>query len=224
MNRWLLASWLLIAAAFGASFYVNAHRDVLMPEKVPIHWGIDGKADGWANRADMFWWLMLPPLLMVGCSLLAVALPWLSPKPFSLEWASRAYQYVMFLIVAMFGLLHAVVLLGYCVPGFQIAKWLIVAISLFFMLLGNVLGQIPRNFWIGVRTPWTLANNVVWVKTHRLAAWLFVADGFICAILALIGAPFWLIFAALIGIALVPVGYSLWLYKRLERTGQLEPT
>jgi uncharacterized membrane protein len=223
MNRWFGLSLVLTALAFAGSWYVNANRDAQLPAQVPTHWGISGEPDAWTPRDEMFWYLMLPPLVMLGMVFLTLVLPWLSPKPFYIDGSSRVYHYVMFLIVALMGVLHLLITLGYRDPAFAMAKWLIVAICVFFMLIGNVLGQVPRNFWIGVRTPWTLANNTVWIKTHRLAAWLFVADGFICAILALIGAPFLLIFLLLIGLAILPVFYSLWLYKRLERQGRLEP-
>lgn len=223
MNRWYAISLLLTGLAFGGAYYTYQHRETLLPAKVPTHWGVNGEPDGWTARDDMFWILMLPPLGMAGMNVLTLVLPWLSPKPFQIDGTNKAYYYLMFLIVALFGIMGVILTLGYSDPSFPTAKWMIVAIGVVFMLLGNVLGQVPRNFWIGVRTPWTLANNTVWVKTHRLAAWLFVADGFITAVLALVGAPFLLIFGVLITMAIIPVFYSLWLYKRLEREGKLEP-
>ena len=90
-----------------------------------------------------------------------------------------------------------------------------------FALLGNVMGKVRRNFYIGVRTPWALANERVWNATHRFAAKTFVLGGVIGLVLTAVGVKGWLPFAALMGAALVPVVYSLVVYKQLERRGQL---
>jgi uncharacterized membrane protein len=87
--------------------------------------------------------------------------------------------------------------------------------------MGNVLGKVRRNFYVGVRTPWTLASDAVWEGTHRLAAWLFVVAGVGGFVLMMLGVPFWYCFGAAIALILLPVPYSLYLYKRLEREGKL---
>jgi uncharacterized membrane protein len=95
-------------------------------------------------------------------------------------------------------------------------------IALLFVLLGNVMGKLRRNFWLGVRTPWTLANERVWYATHRLAARTMVAGGLPALVAALGALPHLVAVAALLGAALVPVVFSLVYYKRLERAGTLE--
>ena len=94
---------------------------------------------------------------------------------------------------------------------------------LFIALLGNVLGKVRRNFWIGVRTPWTLANETVWNQTHRLAAWTLTAGGLIACIAVLINPIVGAIIAvvALLAAGMTPVIYSAMLYKRLEKQGRL---
>jgi uncharacterized membrane protein len=87
-------------------------------------------------------------------------------------------------------------------------------------VIGNVLGKVRRNFWMGVRTPWTLANDTVWAATHRLAARLMVAAGLLGAMAVWLGVPIAICFVLLIAALLVPAVYSLVLYKRLEREGQ----
>ena len=91
--------------------------------------------------------------------------------------------------------------------------------SLFFALLGNVLGKVRRNFWIGVRTPWTLASERVWIDTHRFSARLFVAIGIAGFLAILAGAPIVTAVALLLASVLVCVVYSLVHSKRLERRG-----
>jgi uncharacterized membrane protein len=154
--------------------------------------------------------------------LLTPLLPWLSPKQFSVEPFRKVYDYVMGLVVVLMAYLQGVILLASFEARGALINWLVGGIFVFFALLGNVLGQVRRNFWMGVRTPWTLASETVWNNTHRLAAWLFVAVGILGAVAVVIGVPLWVCFGAIIVAALVPVLYSLWLYKRLEREGKLD--
>jgi uncharacterized membrane protein len=86
----------------------------------------------------------------------------------------------------------------------------------FFALIGNLLGKVRRNFWMGIRTPWTLASEEVWIATHRLGARLMVAAGIAGAVCVALGVPLPVCFALLIGSLLIPVLYSLWLSKKLE--------
>jgi uncharacterized membrane protein len=88
-------------------------------------------------------------------------------------------------------------------------------------LMGNVLGKVRRNFFIGVRTPWTIANEQVWNATHRFAAKTFFAGGIVGLLAVLVRAPFWVPMAAVLIAALSPVIYSLVFYKKLEHQGNL---
>ena len=87
---------------------------------------------------------------------------------------------------------------------------------------GNVMGKVKRNFWMGVRTPWTLASERVWNQTHRVAAWLYTAIGIVGLIAVLLGVPMVVVFGTFIACVLFPIPYSLYLYKKLERQGKLE--
>ncbi len=222
MNRWIAASWTITVLAFLGQGYVYLFRHDLIPvDPVPIHWDIYGKADGFVPREDLFWYLMLTPLVMLGFILLTYVLPWLSPKHFEVDLNRRLYFYVMFLVVLMMGAMGGVITLIYLRPETNFLRWFLAVFSVFFILLGNVLGKIPRNFWIGVRTPWTLANQTVWVKTHRLSAWLFVTLGILGLLAAFADLPFWVFIVLIASSALIPVIYSLVLYKQLQASGQI---
>lgn len=92
-------------------------------------------------------------------------------------------------------------------------------------LIGNVLGNVRRNFWVGVRTPWTIASERVWNDTHRLAARLFVVAALAGLAVILLPLPLAAVsittFVLIMAAALVPVFYSLWDYKRLQWRGEL---
>jgi len=221
MTRWLYLAITLTVAALAGSAYVYLFAFDRLPEQVPVHWGINGTPDKWVPRSEAWvnFWLM--PAVMAGFTLLTVVLPWMSPKNFKVDQFRDTYGYVMAVVVALFAYIHLLIIWGSFEPTVQEGRWLIAGILFFFALLGNVLGQIRRNFWVGVRTPWTLANETVWNATHRLAAWMFTGFGIIGCIIALAGAPLWWCFVPLIIVALVPVVYSLILYKLLEKQGKI---
>jgi uncharacterized membrane protein len=103
----------------------------------------------------------------------------------------------------------------------DVGKAVTAGVSLLIALLGNVMGKVQRNFYIGVRTPWTLASERVWIATHRLAGKTFVVGGIAAFILSLAGTGLGVFLGVILAAAFVPVGYSLVYYKRLERRGEL---
>jgi uncharacterized membrane protein len=127
----------------------------------------------------------------------------------------------MLLVFGMMAYVYAVLLWADCGRAIDMGRAISFGVCLFFVLIGNVMGKLRRNFYVGVRTPWTLASERVWNATHRFAAKTFVAGGLVGLALSIVGLFLWAILAPLVG-ALVPVVYSLVIYKRLERRGELE--
>jgi uncharacterized membrane protein len=225
VTRWLYPSIALTVLALAGSLYVYQARDSLLPEKVPVHWNAEGKANGFVQREDassLLLYLLLVPAIMGGMVLLTVVLPWLSPKHFEIDRFRGTYGYIMFLIVALCAYIQVANVLGMMERPFDTVKLLIGGMMLFFALLGNVMGKVRRNFYVGVRTPWTLASDAVWEATHRLAAWLMVVGGVAGFIALLLGVPFYCCLIGVLVCVLIPIPYSLWLYKKLEREGKLE--
>jgi uncharacterized membrane protein len=221
MNRWLFYNIALTLAAFGVSLYLGWVRPDLLPERVPIHWGIDGQPNGWVRGTEVRPYLLLVPGCMAGFVLLSLALPWLSPQQFGIDRFRRTYNYLMALLLTLFAYIHAVSLAGSLEVPLDMNKVLLGGMFLFFALLGNVLGKVQRNFYLGIRTPWTLADETVWIRTHRMGAWLYTAGSLVGFVAVLAGARLPWVFAGFLAVALAPVVYSLVLYKRLERAGKL---
>jgi uncharacterized membrane protein len=225
MTRWLLVAVLVFVVALAASLYVSFVAVDRLPERVPVHWDINFQPNRYIPREEIWTNLILFPAVMGLMLLLAVALPWLSPQHFKVEGFRDTWDYIMMLVVSLFGYMGAVYVWNLLSGGLDpvlFGRTFLAGFFLFFALMGNVLGKVQRNFWMGVRTPWTLASDTVWVRTHRLAAWTFVAAGVFGFIGVLTGLPFWSCFVGVIVAALWPVLYSLWLYKRLEKAGKLE--
>jgi uncharacterized membrane protein len=107
----------------------------------------------------------------------------------------------------------------------DITRLLLAGVLIMFALIGNVLGKVRRNFYVGVRTPWTLASQRVWNDTHRLAGRMFVGAAVIGLLAVVLPLPLPVVTIAVIAIimaaALWPALYSLLLYKRLEKKGEL---
>lgn len=221
MNRWLLFSIILTLLAVVASLVVWVNRETWLPPQVPTHWGVSGQPDAFTPRENLLPHLLLLPGSMAGMLVLFLILPWLSPLRYKIEPFRPTYDYIMGLVVAMFAYMHLVLLLAFTGRLLAVDRWITGGSLVAIAALGNVLGKVQKNFWVGIRTPWTLASDVVWIRTHRLAAWLFVAGGIAGLVLLLAGIhP--LIALSVFGVAaLVPVFYSLWLYKRLEKQGKL---
>jgi uncharacterized membrane protein len=223
MTRWGYLSFALVVAGFGIAVGAQMTADQIPGDKVAIHWNIRGQPDGWALKSQPFLAFYLLPTVFGGVIVLGLLLlPWLSPQNFKVEGFRRIFDYVFFLVAALFVYLQAVITWSQLHGPVMMDRALLAGIFLFFALIGNVLGKVKRNFWMGVRTPWTLADPVVWDRTHRMAAWLMVITGVVGCALSLAGVSPIVCFVLLMVGALTPVLYSLVLYKRLERQGRLE--
>jgi uncharacterized membrane protein len=213
-RNYFLVGMVLTAVAVGASVILYPY----LPLQMPTHWNIHGQVDGYGAKS---WAAFLGPGFMVFMLVLFRVLPWLSPKRFEVDTFVSTYLYMMVVLLAFFAYIHGLSLWAGLRGPWDISRAIFGGVCLLFALLGNVLGKVRRNFWIGVRTPWTLADERVWYATHRFAAKTFVAGGLAAFALGLVGAPFWVSFATLMAGALTPVVHSLVYYKRLERRGEL---
>jgi uncharacterized membrane protein len=214
---WIIAL-LLVAISLGATTWLYGS----LPAQIPTHWNIRGEVDGYGGK----WTLFLMPAMMAGMLVLFYFLPALSPKHFEVDTFRSTYLYIMVLVVGLFAYMHAVLL--YVVyqsvtkeATFDLGRGFIAGLFLFFGLMGNVMGKVRKNFYIGVRVPWTLASDRVWNDTHRLAAWVWVSAGAIGFAMIVLGAPIIAAFIVLIVSAFIPVIYSFVHYKSLERRGAL---
>jgi uncharacterized membrane protein len=189
-----------------------------LPDQIPTHWGLHGQVNGWSPKWTLF---LFGPGAMVLVVILFAALPWLSPKKFEVDSFRGTYLYIMIVLVGMLGYINIFILLWGLGLPIDANRAVAGCICLLMALLGNVMGKVRRNFFVGVRTPWTLADERVWNATHRLAAKTMFAGGLLGLVAVFLRAPFWLPLAAILVAALIPVIYSLVFYKQLERRGAL---
>ena len=183
-----------------------------LPDQVPTHWNYDGQVNGSMPR---FWGAAMPALLILGMAVLTWLLPVISPRRFEIKPFANVYVMLMLAIqglMLVMGLATLLFAVGYPVAMPKVAM---LGVGALFLILGNYMGKLRKNFFIGIRTPWTLASDAVWERTHRLGGWLFMLAGLLVIIITLTDAPPWLPIALLLAAGFIPAIYSLVIYKRL---------
>jgi len=185
-----------------------------LPERVPIHWNAAGQVDNYGSRS--FGAFMLP-FFTVGIYVLMLVLPLVDPRRENYLKFLGAYRIIRLGLVLFMAVLHGLVLtsaLGYYVPMDRVMPALL---GLLFILIGNYLPRIRYNYFVGIRTPWTLANEEVWRKSHRFAGMAYVLAVVIFILVAFLARgtlAFMVVITAIILAAVLSVIYSLIIFPR----------
>lgn len=208
-TRFLVLSGLIVLATSLAAWAVYAR----LPAVVPTHWNAQGVADGYGPRGFIF----IHTAIMIGLIALWTALPSLSPSRFKIEPFQSTHWLIGMLVVAMIAYVQAVTIYAEFSPSLDMGRAVLGGVLVLIALIGNVIGKVKRNFWIGVRTPWTLADDRVWYATHRLAAKSMVLSALLGLVVLFAGLALNIAVGLLMAGALIPVVYSLLYSKRLER-------
>jgi uncharacterized membrane protein len=189
-----------------------------LPSSLATHWNLHNQPNGYSPKWTLF---LVGPGLMAFMMLLMYVLPWLSPKNFEVDSFRSTYLQIMLMLVCMMAYLYAVTLWAGLGHAVDVGRAIVGGICLIFALLGNLMGKVRRNFYIGVRTPWSLASERVWNATHRVAAKTLVAGGLLGLALTAAGLDGLSVLVVILAAAIVPIVYSLVFYKQLERRGEL---
>jgi uncharacterized membrane protein len=215
-TRYFAACIALAAIALAATLLAWPH----LPERVPLHWNAHGEVDGWGPRGML---MLLGPGAMLAELAVFALLPVLSPRRFEVEAFVRTYLRIMLAAILLAGYITTVLLFAGLTGHVDVSSALLGGVSVLLVFIGNLMGKVRRNFFIGIRTPWTLASERVWYDTHRLAGKTLVGAGVASFAAALWGGlpgiSAW-IALVLVG-ALVPAVYSFVHYRALERSGGL---
>lgn len=189
---------------------------------IAIHFGIDGRADGFAPKAVA---LMAMPGVAVMLSLLLAGLPAVMPQPARLERSWGPYVVVWTGVIGMLLATHLALIAFALGMPVSIPRVMTAGVGLLLAVIGNLLGKVRYNYVFGVRTPWTLANERVWDRTHRFAGWLTMLAG-LTAVAAAVTAPAGaesLLLPVLVVCGITP-GLAAAIYSFLEsRRGRREP-
>jgi len=211
-SRWFGVGVAGLAAAVSVWAYPR------LPETVVTHWSLRGVPDGYSSR---FWAVALMPIVMLAMTGLFSVLPKMDPRRENYAKFLDSYWLIANAILVFMGVAHVLILangLGYTV---QVDRLLPLGVGLLFAFLGNYLTRIEPNWFIGIRTPWTLSSETVWRKTHRTGGWLFVIGGIVIAAGAFAprSAFMPLFVCTIVVVALIPVvqSYVLWKRERHDR-------
>lgn len=205
----ILVLILIVAAALAGILLWNR-----LPDQMASHWNVYDQADDYMPK---FWGVFLMPLFTLGMLLLFLVIPSIDPLKANIAKFRETFNTFIALIVAFMVYMHGLTLawnLGY--QGFKMSLAMLPFMGVLFIFIGYLMKRAKRNWFIGIRTPWTLSSDRVWDETHRLGAVLFTASGVLVLVGALFGGvtAFLLTLVPLIGSSLFLVVYSYVLYRR----------
>ncbi len=202
--------WVLIIAPM---LYLMQAWEAL-PDSVATHWGANGEPDGWSDRSTLPWMI---GGLSVGIYLLMLAIPYLDPRRRNLHASERSYHHLRLVMQLMFAFVGFGIVRGAELGTFDAGAWLMPGLFLFLAAIGNYMYRLRSNYFIGIRTPWTLEYPVIWERTHRLAGRMWFWIGIVGAIGAFLlrndALAIWTV-TLIVLMAGVPVVYSFILFKR----------
>ena len=185
-----------------------------LPEQMASHWDINDQVDGYMPK---FWGVFMVPLITLGMFVLFLVIPSIDPLKANIAQFREAFNLFIVLMVAFMLYIYGLTLawsLGY--TGFRMSSSMLPAIGLLFIFIGFMLRQAKRNFFIGIRTPWTLSSDRVWNKTHQIGSTLFIVAGLLAVIGSIFGGTtaFWMLMVPIFGSTIFLVVYSYVLYKQ----------
>jgi uncharacterized membrane protein len=183
--------------------------------RLPTHWGVSGTPDRFSGKWAA---LLMPAGIAGGASLLLSCLPALEPRLQNLERSAGLYYWSWAALLLMCAVIELVVVSVALRWGLRVEHLMVGAVGAMFVLIGNQLGKSRSMYLVGIRTPWTLASEEVWIRTHRLGGKLMVLGGLLMIVAAFLPLPSGLL-AAVCGTAVavmvgVPCVYSYLIWRR----------
>ena len=214
-NEIIILGIILFSFLFGIYLYPQ------MPEKIASHWNVQGQVDGYMSK---FWGLFLMPLISAGLFLLFIAIPKIDPLKTNIEKFRKYYDGFITLVIIFLFYLYLLTIFWNMGIRFDIIQLLAPAFGILFYYCGILTENAKRNWFIGIRTPWTLSNDAVWDKTHKIGGKLFKISG----IVVLFGIFFrnYALFFILVPVILVAIYTIIYSYveyqKELAKNSQLK--
>lgn len=198
---------IIIAFLAGALLYSS------LPEKLPTHWNAQREVDDWAgkNFAVLFF-----PLLTLGMYLLMIFLPRIDPLRKNYPRFAATYFCIRSILVIFFVALYLFTLSAALGVKLNINYFIVPILSLLFVVIGIFLPKIKKNYFVGIKTPWTLHSEETWNKTHQVAGKIFIAAGLISLLgLVFFKYVFWIVIFSAGGAAAFSFVYSYFVFRKI---------
>ncbi len=201
------------------AFFIGIYIYPQMPERMASHWNAEGRVDGYMSKTLA---LSLMPLFSLGLYLLSILIPKIDPMKENIERFRGYYDNFIIVLIGFLFYVHIAMISWNLGFGFNMVYALTPAFSVLFYYCGVLMENAKRNWFIGFRTPWTLSDDEVWDKTHRVGGKLFK----LCALLTLVSfplidaIPYYLpaiVILPAILIALYLIAYSYVEYQRVRK-------
>lgn len=186
-----------------------------LPEKIPMHWNMQGEVDRYGDKAEL---LIIPFLLPLLVYLIFLVVPKIDPKN-KLNKMGNKLQVIKFLMTTFMSILALFIIYTAKNESFANPNYIVLFIGVLYVILGNYFKTIKANYFIGIRTPWTLENETVWKETHKLGGKMWFIGGLIVIVSSLLFEKqlnMILFIAVTAVITIVPVGYSYLKFQNLK--------
>ena len=208
-KRFLIETFILVLLGLQGmvSFLLYPH----LTDRLPTHWNLHGQVDETMTKTNG---LLILLGINLGLYVLLLAVPYLDPKK-KMEQFQNTYGWIRLSVHVFMVLVFVATLaysLGYKIPMDRIIPALV---SILIIILGNFMGKMRPNYFVGIRTPWTLESPAVWQKTHRISGPIWVAAGLLGLVGSLLGGSwaFGLLFFPLMLAAAFSIWYSWHAFK-----------
>jgi uncharacterized membrane protein len=208
MRKSELIIFIIILLSFAVGIYLYPQ----MPAKMASHWNIRGQVDGYMSR---FWGLFLMPFISLVLLLLFILIPKIDPLKANIEKFRKYFDGFIILIILFLFYLYLLTIFWNFGNKFSMNQVLPPAFGTLLFYCGILIEKAKRNWFIGIRTPWTLSNDKVWERTHKIGGKLFKVVGII-AFLGIIfpNYVFFLILFPVIAVSIYTVIYSYFEYRK----------
>ena len=188
-----------------------------LPEKVPMHWNLKGEIDRYGDKIEL---LLIPFLLPFLVYIIFLAIPKIDPKN-KLNKMGNKLQTLKVLITTLMSVLALFIIYTAKNQSFANPSYLVLIIGILYIIFGNYFKTIKANYFIGIRTPWTLESETVWKETHKLGGKIWFVGGIIVVLASLIldqhsNFTIFLIVTSIISI--IPIAYSYILFNKERKT------
>lgn len=190
-----------------------------LPDMIPIHWDLQGNVNGYGDPLSIF----LFPILSLGIDIGMVVTRKIDPKREQYARFHGVYQGFRILLSVFMAAVFAITILQILYPDTSYLSIVVpIATGILLLYIGNEMPKIRPNYFFGIKTPWTLANEDVWRKTHRISGRIWVIGAILCMLTGCL--PDAWILPAMLGILLImvlyPILYSYLLFHKQEKEKQ----